>query len=103
MERGIIMQNQRQKKSEKCYTKDVYMPEIQETTKRNLSKIVGLDYEEILKMDTVKEIAYVESRIGKPIVFSTRRTRQRIGRGNPLLARRKFRTLEEVEKKLGKV
>lgn len=97
------MQNQRQKKNEKCNTKDVYMPKIQETTKRNLSKIVGLDYEEILKMDTVKEIAYVESRIGKPIVFSTRRTRQRVGRGNPLLARRKFRTLEEVEKKLGKV
>jgi hypothetical protein len=44
------------------------------------------------------EISEVEKKTGKKLVFSRRIRSWNIGRGNPLLARRRFRTKEEIDK-----
>lgn len=44
--------------------------------------------------------AFVEQ---KKTVFSKKRDSRRIGRGNPLLSRRRFVTLQEIDSKLEKI
>lgn len=77
--------------------------QISEITKKNIENCVGLDFQTIINMDIDREIEYVSHKNNKPVVFSTKRSLRRIGRGNPLIARRKLRLMSYVEKKLSRM
>lgn len=69
---------------------------LSELTKKNVSSCIGKPFGEIVAIepDDEKNVVY-----GK-VCFSKKRDIRKIGRGNPLLARKKIRTLEEVELKI---
>ena len=72
-------------------------------TKQNIREIVGYDiFEEDLDFD--EEISLIEQKIGKAIEFPNEVSNsKRIGRGNPLLARNKIKTMEDVDRSLAKI
>lgn len=68
-------------------------------TQRNISKVVGADLKDILTCDPIDEAAFIH----KTLRFSKKRDLRRIGRGNPLLSRRKIRTIADVDKRLSNI
>ena len=72
---------------------------ISEKTKRNIERVVGLPIDKICSMGMVEERSWVEKRNNKSLVFSKRRRYGVIGRGNPLIARRKIRTAKDLSEK----
>jgi len=68
---------------------------LKETTKRNIEKTVGIPFQEIVGLDAEDEI--------KVAIFSTKRDPRKIGRGNPLLSRRRIRTIETVDSRLTEI
>lgn len=76
---------------------------LKKETKENLRKLLGLRLSELDKYSVPEEIAYLEQQSGKKISFSKARDSRKIGRGNPLLARRRIRTMDEVNKRLDKM
>ena len=67
-------------------------------TRRNIERCVSLEFSEIVDNghDTAR-------RLGKKVVYSLKRDSRKSGRGNPLLARKRFRTIEDVNKKLAEI
>jgi len=65
-----------------------------------LEEGIGLPLSKVDEMSLSEEIAYVEKKTGKPLTFPQILDTRRIGRGNPLLARGKFTTMEEVNAKI---
>lgn len=78
----------------------IFMPKISERTKNNLSKIIGTSYENIVDFELDEEIAFIEAKTGKKVVFSKD---TRLGRGNPRLATGRIKTMEEVENEIKRV
>lgn len=72
-------------------------------TKQSLEKILGKRVEEISEMDFDEEIFYVERKTGKAVKYSKNRDDRMVGRGNPLIVRRRIATMEDVDKKLKKL
>lgn len=71
-------------------------------TKNNLERFLGIQLEVLGTMSADEERQWVEKRIGKKLKFSRKRKRGNIGRGNPLLSRRKIRTSEDSQSKINK-
>jgi len=61
-----------------------------------LEKNIGMEMREIIEADDSERIHIVESISKKPLVFSTTQDPRKNGMGNPLLARRRFKTMTEV-------
>jgi len=74
-----------------------------ERTKKNLSTCVGVPFEHIISLSLEDEIGLASKKYGKKIAFSKKRNSGFVGRGNPLLARKKIRTIQDVEKKIARV
>lgn len=72
-------------------------------TKDNLSACVGTPFERIVGLSLDEEISLASQKHGSGIVFSKKRSSMRVGRGNPLLARKKIKTIKAVDKKIKKV
>lgn len=72
-------------------------------TKDNLSACVGVPFGNIVDLSLEEEISIATRKYGSEIVFSKKHNSRRVGRGNPLLARKKIRTLKYIEKKIAKV
>lgn len=89
------MQNKR-----KLNKEGIFMPKISERTKSNISKNLGTSFERIVNFELDDEIAYVESKTGKKIVFSKN---TRLGRGNPHLATGRIKTIEEVDREIKRI
>lgn len=77
--------------------------ELSERTKKSISNCVGKPFDEICNLSLEEEIAAASKVCGHQIGFSRKPDDRRVGRGNPYLAKRKFRTLEEVEKKIARI
>ena len=76
------------------------MYEISKQARDNIKRIVGIDVNTIKKMSFDEQENWVKNRCSaKNITFSRKKRKSIIGRGNPLLARRKFRTMEDLDKK----
>ena len=75
------------------------MYRLSEITQRNLEYSLGIKLEELGKMSTEEEREWIEEKAGKKICFSKKRKYGVVGRGNPLLARRKIRTIDDVDRK----
>lgn len=72
-------------------------------TVNNIRDIVGRD---VLNggIDYDEEIRLIEQKINKKIEFPKPNTHNnRIGRGNPLLARHKIKTMQDVNRSLDKI
>ena len=65
----------------------------------NIERVVGMSIEKLVTMDTKEERSWIEKRNNSKLSFSKRQRYGIIGRGNPLLSRRKIRTAEDLEKK----
>ena len=63
-----------------------------------LEDSLGLPFEDLLSMNADDEKTWIENRINKELIFSKKRRHGIIGRGNPLLSRRKIRTKEDLER-----
>lgn len=72
---------------------------ISDTAKSNIERAVGLSIDKIKTMSSIDERRWVEKRTKSKLTFSKNTKRSVTGRGNPLLSRRKFRTLEDLDKK----
>lgn len=68
-------------------------------TKNNISQVIGIDFASIVEYEPLEEMTLV----GKKVVFSKKTNLKKIGRGNPLLARHKIRTMADVDKKLSRI
>jgi hypothetical protein len=65
-----------------------------------LEKGIGLSLSQIYELNTSTEIDFVKAKTGKSLKFSKKSDSRKIGRGNPLLARKKITTIEEIDKKI---
>ena len=72
---------------------------ISKDTQKNISQVVGADYSAIIDYDPLEEM----SLIGRTVLFSKNRDLKKVGRGNPLLARHKIRTMSDIDKKLSRI
>lgn len=62
-----------------------------------------MDFEDVVDMDYDEEIQYIQSKNqGRVLSFNPKR-KNRVGRGNPLLSRRRFKTLSEVNEGLARI
>jgi len=73
---------------------------ISQETKATLERGIGLSLSQISELTLFDEINYVETRTGKNLIFSRKMDSRKIGRGNPLLARKRFTTMEELNAKI---
>lgn len=77
---------------------------LNERTKKNISACVGVPFEELMDLSLDEEVALAEKmRGGEKIVFSKESRRGRVGRGSPLLVKKKIRTMDDVDEKIGKI
>jgi len=72
-------------------------------TKQNIEACVSLSFSKLVDMDYDCERHLIKSTKGDQIIFPSKRDLRKIGRGNPLLARRRFRTMAEVDKRLTEI
>lgn len=75
------------------------MYKISDKAKSNNEHTIGLDFNIIKSMSFEEEKKWVEERRKQILVFSKKKKWGITGRGNPLLARRRIRTIEDLEKK----
>lgn len=75
------------------------MYSISNTTKKNLERSLGMSLIAFSAMTADEEKRWANSKSNKKVVFSKRRRHGMIGQGNPLLARRKIRTIEDLGRK----
>lgn len=71
---------------------------LSDETKALLEKRLGKTLSEIKRMDLDEEIAFVEGKTGKKLVFSRRVDSRMVSRGNPLLAQGRIITREQENK-----
>lgn len=71
----------------------------QKKTKMNIERVIGIPIEKLVNMNVKEERSWIEKRNNSKLSFSKRHRYGIVGRGNPLLARRKIRTAEDLEKK----
>ena len=69
-------------------------------TKTTLEKSIGLSFSQLYGLNVSGEIDLVKVKTGKSLIFTKNSDSRKIGRGNPLLARKKFTTIEEINAKI---
>lgn len=72
---------------------------ISKETKMNIERVIGVPVEQFINMNTEEERAWIEKKNKAKLSFPKKLRYGVIGRGNPLLARRRIRTSEDLEKK----
>ena len=73
---------------------------ISQEAKATLERGIGLLLSQISELTLSDEINYVKAKTGKGLIFSRKMDPRKIGRGNPLLARKRFTTMEELNAKI---
>ncbi|MFI3207124.1 MAG: hypothetical protein R3Y33_07730 [Clostridia bacterium] len=71
--------------------------------KKSIERIVNLPIEKIRTLSIGDEREIVKKRSSKDLHFSKHQRGSIYGRGNPLLAKKKYRTMEDVNNKLDKM
>lgn len=72
---------------------------LSQTTKNNIERVIGIPFEQIKAMTAKEEKEWVNKRCKEHLKFSKHRRYGIIGKGNPLIARKKIRTLKDLDKK----
>ena len=76
------------------------MAMVGEEAKRTLENSIGLSLSQVCELSVCDETALVNAKTGKGLQFSRSYDSRKIGRGNPLLARKKITTIEEINTKI---
>ena len=79
------------------------MKQLSNNTKANLESLLGITLPMLDSLDVPSEIAFVDKQLKTKVSFSKKRDRRKIGRGNPLLARKRFRTMDAVNRGLDNI
>ena len=72
-------------------------------TIEGIESSLSMPFDAIVALDLDDEVRLIESIIGKELVFSKTRDSRKIGRGSPYLARRRFKTIEEIDDRLTEI
>ena len=70
---------------------------ISEEAKKSLERNLRLPYEQIIALSPLEGDAHVEKVTGEKLTFSNKLAPWHMRRGEPLLSRRKFKTVEKVD------
>lgn len=73
---------------------------LKEKTKEMASFTIGIEMEKFVDLDFDDEIVYINRYSQNKCTFLPEDDNRIIGRGNPLLARNEFLTMDEVNKEL---
>jgi len=73
---------------------------LDDTTKNILKSKIGKDVLDLSKMGMIDEQSLIVSVSGKMPVFSKQSDSHIMGRGNPLIARKRISTMEDIDKKI---
>ena len=73
---------------------------LSDKTKQLLEKTIGKSISELNNMSFDDEIAYVTQKYGRSPVFSKKADSRMVSRGNPLLARKRICTMDDVDEKI---
>ena len=76
---------------------------LKQKTKQNIETLLLLNFSDIVEMDYDDELHLLKPVDGDTIKFPTKRDNRKFSRGNPLLTRRRFKTIEEVNRKLTEI
>lgn len=68
-----------------------------------LSVDSGITYEKMIEMSPFAEKKVIEGVTGKRLMISKKRDYRKVGRGNPLIARHRIKTIEEVDEGLANI
>lgn len=79
------------------------MYNISEKTKRNLELSIGSSLDNLKNMSADDEKKWIENKIGHSLKISKKRKHGLFCEGNPLLSRRKIRTIEDLNSKSKKI
>jgi hypothetical protein len=71
---------------------------LSEKTTKNIERVVGTTIDNLKKMTSQEEKEWIENKKKCTLTFPRRRKFGFTGRGNPLLARRKLRTKEDLDR-----
>lgn len=78
---------------------DESMYKLSDRAKNNNELAIGLSFDRIINMSLDEEKQWIENLRKQKLVFSKEKKRGVAGRGNPLLARHKIRTMGDLQKK----
>lgn len=73
---------------------------LDDTTKNILKGKIGKDVLDLSKMSIAEEQSLIVSVSGKMPIFSKQSDSHIMGRGNPLIARRRISIMEDIDKKI---
>lgn len=76
---------------------------LSQTIKKRLVADSGLNYDQYIRLSPFAEKKVFEGITRKKISISKKRDYRKVGRGNPLIARRRVKTIEEVDKGLSEI
>lgn len=75
------------------------MYRLSDITKLNIEKSLGMPVSEFSALSPEQEKMQIEKRTGRKLIFSKKKNEGRAGRGNALLARKKYKTDQDYEEK----
>lgn len=76
---------------------------INQKTRRALERAIGKSTAEIAIMDAEEERVFVKAKVGMKPHYSKLVDARMRGRGNPLIARRRLCTMEDIDKRIMKL
>lgn len=76
---------------------------LKEEAKQVLENIVGKSITDLLALDLSEEYSYVEEKTKTPLKFSKEIDSRMMGRGNPLINRRRLSTMFDINKKISEL
>lgn len=79
------------------------MYKISRSSQKILETMLGKQYEDIVNMDSDDEIAYIQKKNNRKLKFSNLVDKRKVGRGNPLLSRKRVKTIDKVNKGLSRI
>lgn len=79
------------------------MYKINKSSQKIIERMLGKQYKDIVNMDSDDEIAYIQKKNNRKLKFSNLVDKRKVGRGNPLLSRRRVKTIDKVNKGLSRI
>lgn len=79
------------------------MVTLNQETKSNLEDLIGMKLGILDEFSLDEELGVLSVKNCRNIKFSSKTDMRKVGRGSPLLARKRFKTMEDVNKGLDKI
>lgn len=73
---------------------------LNEKTRKLLELTIGKSISELTVMTFDEEVDYATKKFGRVPIFSKKADKRMIGRGNPLIARKRICTMADIDKRI---